>query len=139
MRRRAEGGELTVSEMNTSRAEKHATPRHWILLFSSSILEAVWALALDASESFSQLVPSIVFFVAMVLSMLGLATAMRGLPISVAYAVWTGTGAALTVTVSMLNGSEPVSILKIIFLAGIIGCVVGLKFAKDPKPAATLS
>lgn len=117
----------------SGRAPKVASTRHWVVLFASAILEAVWALALGASHGFTVLAPSVIFIVACCLSMFGLAYAMRGLPISIAYAIWTGMGAALTVAVSMLLGAEEPSVLKLLFLAGIIGCVIGLKFARDPE------
>ena len=107
-------------------------PSHWPVLIASSVVEAVWAIALGESRGITVLTPTIVFIIGCLLSMVGLAYAMRGIPVSVAYAVWTGTGAALTVTASMVMGTEPVSALKLVFLAGIIGCVIGLKFAKDP-------
>lgn len=108
--------------------------RHWLVLLLSAVLEATWAIALDESRGFTVLVPAIVFAIALPLSMLGLGYAMRAIPVSVSYAVWTGLGAALTVTVSMALGTEPVSVLKIVFLAGIVGCVLGLKFAGDAPP-----
>ncbi|WP_336658489.1 DMT family transporter [Leucobacter sp. USHLN153] len=111
---------------------KVARPIHWLVLLASAMLEAVWALALDAADGFTVLGPTVIFAIASTLSMLGLAFAMRGLPVSTAYAVWTGLGAALTVGVSMLMGTEPPSLVKLLFLAGIIGCVIGLKFVKDP-------
>lgn len=107
---------------------------YWLILFASSILEAVWAVSLSESEGFTKPVPTIVFSVAVTLSMIGLAFAMKGIPTSVAYAVWTGTGAALTVTFSLLTGAEEPSVLKVLFLAGIIGCVLGLKFAPAGEP-----
>ncbi len=64
--------------------------------------------------------------------MLGLAFAMGSLPTGTAYAVWVGVGAALTVGYAMATGAETVSAGKIGFLAGIIACVVGLKFVKSP-------
>ena len=79
---------------------------HWIILLISSVLEAVWAIALSESDGFSRPVPTIVFAVAVTLSMIGLGYAMKGIPTSVAYTVWVGVGAALTVTASMLTGSE---------------------------------
>jgi quaternary ammonium compound-resistance protein SugE len=107
----------------------------WIVLLASAVLEAVWATALGASNGFSELVPSIVFGIALVLSMLGLGYAARHIPISTAYAIWTGTGAALTVAWGMLTGAEAVTLLRVVFLAGILCCVVGLKLVKA-KPAA---
>ena len=52
----------------------------WLVLVVSGVLEAVWALALGRSDGFSRLWPSMVFLVALVLSMGGLAYAMRTLP-----------------------------------------------------------
>lgn len=68
-----------------------------------------------------------VFGVALVVSMGGLAYAMRDLPVGTAYAVWVGIGASLTVIYAMITGAEPVSVLKVIFLLMIVGGVVGLK------------
>lgn len=99
----------------------------WLILVVSGVLEAVWATALGKSEGFSKLTPSIVFGVAVVLSMVGLAIAMRSLPTGTAYAVWVGIGATLTVAYAMITGAESVSVIKIALLLGIVGCVIGLK------------
>jgi quaternary ammonium compound-resistance protein SugE len=99
----------------------------WLVLVLSGVLEAVWATALGRSEGFSRLAPSVVFAVALVLSMVGLAYAMRELPVGTAYAVWVGIGAVLTVLIAMVSGEEPVSLVRLLLLAGIVGCVVGLK------------
>jgi quaternary ammonium compound-resistance protein SugE len=99
----------------------------WIVLVISGVLEAVWATALGKSEGFSKLGPTVVFGVALVLSMGGLAYAMRELPVGTSYAVWVGIGAALTVAFAMATGEEPASLLKVLLILGIVGCVVGLK------------
>lgn len=99
----------------------------WIILLVSAVFEAVWATSLGASDGFSELVPSIVFLVALAISQVGLGIAMREIPLGTAYAVWTGVGAALTVVYAMATGTEEASIAKIVFLTGIIGAVVGLK------------
>jgi quaternary ammonium compound-resistance protein SugE len=99
----------------------------WFVLIVSGVLEAVWAVALGRSEGLSRLVPSLVFVVGLVLSMGGLAYAMRTLPIGTSYAVWVGIGAALTVGAGMVTGTESVSVVKVLLLAGLVGCVVGLK------------
>ncbi len=99
----------------------------WLVLVISGVLEAVWATALGRSEGFTRLVPSIVFGVALALSMLGLAFAMRELPVGTAYAVWVGIGAGLTVAYAMATGAEPVSVVRLLLILGLVGCVVGLK------------
>ncbi len=67
------------------------------------------------------------FVVALAGSMAGLGYAMRGLPIGTAYAVWVGIGAVLTAAYAMWSGQEPVSVVRVLLLAGIVGCVIGLK------------
>ena len=99
----------------------------WLVLIMSGVLEAVWAVALGRSEGFTRPVPSLVFAVGLVLSMGGLAFAMRTLPLGTAYAVWVGIGAALTVGVGMATGAESVSLVKVLLIVGLVGCVVGLK------------
>ena len=101
----------------------------WIVLIVSGVLGAVWATALGKSEGFSKLGPTAVFGVALVASMVGLAYAMRDLPVGTAYAVWVGIGAVLTVVYAMATGEEPVSLLKALFLVMIVGGVIGLKLA----------
>jgi quaternary ammonium compound-resistance protein SugE len=99
----------------------------WLVLVVSGVLEAVWAVALGKSEGFSRTLPTLVFLVGIVLSMGGLAYAMRTLPIGTAYAVWVGVGASLTVAFGMATGSESVTAVKVLLLLGLLGCVVGLK------------
>ncbi|MFC7494649.1 MULTISPECIES: DMT family transporter [unclassified Nocardioides] len=99
----------------------------WLVLVVSGVLEAVWAIALAKTEGFTRLTPSIVFAVAITASMGGLAVAMRTLPVGTAYAVWVGIGAALTVGYGMVTGDEAVSVVKVLLLLGLVGCVVGLK------------
>lgn len=99
----------------------------WIILIVSGVLEAVWATALGKSVGFTKLWPTVIFGVALVLSMAGLAVAMRTIPIGTAYAVWVGIGAALTVLYAMIFGGEPASVLKVLLILGLVGCVIGLK------------
>ena len=67
----------------------------WIVLVISGLFEAVWATALGKSDGFSKMSPTIVFVLGLIVSMAGLAYAMRTLPIGTSYAIWVGIGAAL--------------------------------------------
>lgn len=104
----------------------------WLVLVISGVFEAVWATAMGASNGFTEPVPTVIFLVSVVLSMIGLAWAMKTIPVSVAYAVWTGIGAGLAVTYAMLWGSEPASLPRVIFLTGIIAAIAGLKATAQP-------
>ena len=105
----------------------------WLVLLASAVLEAVWATALGLSDGFSRPGPTLVFAVTATLSMRGLGWAIRTIPLGSAYAVWVGLGAALTVGWAMATGMEPFSVLKVVFIAGIVGCAAGLKaLPQDP-------
>lgn len=106
----------------------------WAILVSAGLMEAVWAVALQRSEGFTELVPSIIFVLALALSMFGLAFALKSLPLGTAYAVWVGIGAAATVIFGMASGSEPVSAARILLIAGLVGCVIGLKLVEPAAP-----
>ncbi|MGJ3192015.1 DMT family transporter [Paenarthrobacter sp. FR1] len=108
----------------------------WAILLASALLEAVWATALGLSNGFTQLMPTLVFAVTAVLSMLGLGIAVKRIPLGTAYAVWVGIGAALTVGWAMITGVESASPLKLLFIAGIVGCAAGLKALPAEKPVA---
>ncbi len=99
----------------------------WFLLILSGVLEAVWATALGRSEGFTRPVPSVVFAVALVASMIGLALAVRDLPVGTAYAVWVGVGAVLTVLVAVVTGAEALTLAKTACLLLIVAGAVGLK------------
>lgn len=85
----------------------------WVLLLSAAVLEAVWAVALKQSDGFSKLPATGIFLVALVGSMVLLAAALRHLPVSTAYAVWTGTGAVLAAAAGMALLGEPVTVARI--------------------------
>lgn len=105
----------------------------WVVLLVSAVFEAVWATALGLSDGLTVLVPSLVFVVTSTISMIGLGWAAKFIPMGTAYAVWTGVGAALTVTWAMATGAESISVAKVVFLTGIIAAVVGLKFVSGPE------
>ena len=99
----------------------------WVVLVLSGLMESAWALALDKSDGFSNVVPTIAFFACLTFSMLGLGYAVKTLPIGVAYAVWTGIGVIVTAGISMVTGSEPASLVKVLLLLGLVGCIAGLR------------
>lgn len=99
----------------------------WIVLIVSGILESVWAVALSCSQGFTRLGPSIVFGVALVLSMGGLAFALRTLPVGTGYAVWVGIGAVGTAVYGIVVLGEPATLGRLLCLLAIAAGVVGLK------------
>ncbi|MCY9785957.1 multidrug efflux SMR transporter [Nocardiopsis sp. EMB25] len=100
----------------------------WIVLVVSGLLEAAWATALTASQGFTRLWPSVVFGATLVLSMGGLAFALRTIPLGTGYAVWVAVGVIGTALVGAVLFDEGMSVAKVLCLVLIVAGVVGLKF-----------
>jgi quaternary ammonium compound-resistance protein SugE len=100
----------------------------WIAVIVSGVLETVWAAALSQSRGFTRLVPSVLFGAALVLSMIGLAYALRTIPVGTGYAIWVGIGAVGTAVYGMAALGEPATAARLLCLTAIVAGVVGLKF-----------
>ena len=100
----------------------------WFVLVLSGMLEAVWATALGKSDGLTRLGPTVVFFAALLVSMSGLAYAMKTLPPGTSYAIWVGIGAVGTALYGMVALGEPAAAARLLCLVAIVGGVVGLKF-----------
>lgn len=111
----------------------------WILLIIAGLFETVWVVSLKYSEGFTKLWPSVITIVAMAISIYLLAISMKSLPLGAAYAVWTSIGAIGAVIFGVVFFGESRDLLKIVFIAMIIGGIVGLKVisSKESKPAKT--
>ncbi|HZW62834.1 MAG TPA: multidrug efflux SMR transporter [Flavobacteriaceae bacterium] len=102
----------------------------WIILIFAGLFEVAFAFCLGkakettGSEMYLWYAGFVVF---LVLSMGFLIKAAQTLPIGTAYAVWTGIGAVGTVLVGIFVFKEPATFLRMLFLATLIGSIVGLK------------
>ena len=101
---------------------------NWVILFVAGLLEIAWVVALKMSDGFTKLVPSAVMVVTIISSFVLLNVAIRSLPMGVAYAVWTGMGAAGAVIAGIVLFKEPCTFWHVLFLSMIIGGIVGIKF-----------
>ena len=100
----------------------------WIYLFLAGILEVAWVVALKMSDGFTKIVPSAVMVVTIVSSFVLLNLAIRSLPMGVAYAIWTGMGAAGAVIMGIILFKEPCTFWHLFFLSMIIIGLIGIKF-----------
>lgn len=99
----------------------------WIFLGIAGALEVSFTTALKYAEGFTKPAPSLIFLLAYAGSAWFLAQAIKSIPLGTAYAVWTGIGAVGTALVGIVLFGESATALRILFLAVIIGGVIGLK------------
>jgi quaternary ammonium compound-resistance protein SugE len=103
----------------------------WVILLFAGLLEVVWALLLKQSEGFTRPGFTAGFAVALLLSMVLLAQALKTLPVGTAYAVWTGIGAAGTAIIGMLWLGESRDVLKLVSLVMLVAGIIGLRFTSS--------
>ena len=99
----------------------------WLALLGAGLLEVAWALGLKYSDGLTRFWPTVATVIAIALSFVLMALALRSLPFGTAYAVWTGIGAVGSILVDMLIYSEPTDPVRIICLTLIVAGMVGLK------------
>lgn len=102
----------------------------WFYLIVAGLFEIGWPIGLKMSQDPASRVSGIlVAVVLMLFSGIFLWLAQRQIPISTAYAVWTGIGAAGTLIVGVLYYGDPLSCAKILGVALIVAGVATLKLA----------
>ena len=97
-----------------------------MLLSLAIVLEVAGTTSMKLFDGFCHVGPSVAIFVFYGLSFGALTLALRDIPVSVAYAVWSGMGMALIATIGVVWFKEPVTAVKLLSLALIIIGVVGL-------------
>jgi len=102
----------------------------WIVLLVAGLFETAWALALKQSDGFTRLVPTLLFLVTLVVSMVLLAVALRRLPVGTGYAVWTGTGAVGAAVAGMILFGESAAPMRLVPIALIAVGIVWLALAE---------
>jgi quaternary ammonium compound-resistance protein SugE len=99
----------------------------WIILMLAGLFEVAWAVGLKYTDGFTRLVPSVATLAAMAVSVGLLALAVKTLPLSTAYAIWTGIGAVGAVVLGIVLFHESASPARLACLALIIVGIIGLK------------
>ncbi|AIQ59346.1 DMT family transporter [Paenibacillus borealis] len=95
------------------------------LALSIAILSEIFGTTmLKLSDGFSSVLPSIGVVIGMGLAFYSLSISLRTIPLSLAYAIWSGAGTALTALIGILIWNDPFNLLTGISLLIIIGGLV---------------
>lgn len=99
----------------------------WVFLIVAGIMEIGWLAGMKYSEGFTKWWPSVLTVLAMIISMVCAAQAMKGIPAGTVYAVWTGIGGAGGAVMGILLFNESRDWLRLVSIALIVLGIVGLK------------
>ena len=95
----------------------------WLLLVASIAAEVAGTIALRYADGFTRPVPSLVVVASYAAAIWLMSMAVRHLEVGLAYAVWAGSGTALTAALGILWFSESMTLLRI---SGVVMIVIGV-------------
>ncbi|MDQ0862174.1 multidrug efflux SMR transporter [Bacillus sp. V2I10] len=111
----------------------------YIYLTVSIIAEIFATIMLKLSAGFTVLFPSVGVVAGYVLAFYCLSLCLRTIPLSLAYAIWSGVGTALTALIGGVVWGEVFSAFKVLGIILIIGGVVILNSSKNTGAEKELS
>ena len=99
----------------------------WFILVAAIVAEVGGTTCLKLSYGFSRPIPSLGVVVLYPLSFVFLATVLKTVDVSVAYAIWSGLGTAAVAVIGILVFGEPLSAARLVSLGFVIVGILGLQ------------
>jgi small multidrug resistance pump len=101
-----------------------------LCLAAAIVLEICGTTSLKLSDGFSRLAPSAVVVLCYAASFALLGLALRGIELSIAYAVWAGIGTAVVAAIGIVCFGENAGMWKLLCLSLIVLGVAGLHLSE---------
>lgn len=106
------------------RRDTWVTSMHYLYLMAAVLAETIGTSALQASQQFSRLIPSLIVIVAYGTSFFLLSLTLRTMPVGIVYAIWSGLGIVLISVIGYLVFGQRIDAPAIagmgLILAGIL-------------------
>jgi small multidrug resistance pump len=99
-------------------------------LAAAIVLEICGTTSLKLSDGFTRIGPAVAVVLCYAASFVLLSLALRGIELSIAYAVWSGVGTAVVATIGIVWFGEGAGAWKILCLALIVLGVAGLRLTE---------
>lgn len=99
----------------------------WMFLMLAAGFEVLFAMAMKYAEGFTRMLPSALVVVAASAGIYCLTLALRELPVSIAYPIWTGIGTLGTVLLGALLLGEALTPVKLMSVALIVVGIAELR------------
>ncbi|MFN3460502.1 MAG: DMT family transporter [Oceanibaculum sp.] len=101
----------------------------WVYLGAAAIFEVIFALSMKYAEGFTRLGPTLITVIAVIGGIGFLTLALKSLPVSIAYPIWTAIGTLGTVVFGYLMLGEALTAVKLVSAVAIVAGVAGLKLS----------
>ncbi|SPH17951.1 Multidrug transporter EmrE [Defluviimonas aquaemixtae] len=99
-------------------------PMHYVYLFFAVAAETIGTTALQASQQFTRLGPSILVVIAYGVAFFLLGLALKYIPVGIAYAIWSGLGIVLIALIGFAVFGQRLDLPALLGLALILGGIL---------------
>ncbi|QJD85634.1 DMT family transporter [Cohnella herbarum] len=100
----------------------------WVYLLFAILLEIAGTVSLKLSQGFTKMIPSVLMVAFYLLAFFNLSLSLKQVPISVAYAIWSGLGTAAVAIIGYMYFQETMTPFKVVSICLIVLGVIGLNF-----------
>jgi small multidrug resistance pump len=98
----------------------------YVFLLAAIAAEVVATSLMKATDGFTRLWPTVACLAGYTVSLVALSQAVKGVPVGVAYALWSALGTAAIVAIGAAFLGEPITVVKVVGISLIIAGVVTL-------------
>lgn len=105
--------------------------RYYLLLAAAIACEVFGTTCMKASNGFTLPVETALFAMGYIACFIFLTFALKGIPLGIAYGIWSGVGVATTAIIGVLVFGDPFNWVIVAGIALIIGGVVLLETSQD--------
>lgn len=106
----------------------------YLLLFLAVLAETVGTTALQSSQQFTRLVPSVIVVVSYALAFFLLSLTLRVMPVGVVYAIWSGLGIVCIAAIGRVIFAQKLDMPALLGMALIIGGIGIIHLYSDTTP-----
>ncbi|HZG81368.1 MAG TPA: multidrug efflux SMR transporter [Brevibacillus sp.] len=103
----------------------------WLYLMFAILLEVAGTVSMKLSQGFTKALPSTLMVVFYLLAFSSLNLSLKQIPVSVAYAIWSGIGTAAIAVIGFLVFQESLNVWKAVSILLIILGVIGLNMGGE--------
>ena len=106
----------------------------FLILIVAVLFETIGTTALQASQQFSKLGPSIVVVLSYAISFFLLSVTLKFMPVGVVYALWSGMGIVFIAIIGLLVFGQRLDFAAVAGLAMIVGGIVVIHLFSNATP-----
>lgn len=109
-------------------------PIHYVYLFFAVVAETVGTTALQASQQFTRLWPSVLCVLSYAIAFYLLSLALKVMPVGILYAIWSGLGIVLIAGIGYLVFGQRLDLPAVLGILMILGGILVIHLFSQATP-----